>query len=205
VGLGQGALVFNSTGSSSTGIGFGAGFNTTGSNNVYLGYRSGYSVTSGANNVIIGSYEGSTAPISATNSNWIVLSDGAGNVRQAIDSAGNSQFLAGAVVVYAPEPESISGSATLTNANLQKQIILGTGAANFTLPLGTTLETLVTWAGVNLGFNFSILSLSPGGSINVIGNTGTTYVGAQTISVGVSASFRIRRTAANTFVVYRIS
>ena len=62
---------------------------TTGNQNAFFGFNSGYQVTSGAKNVIIGSYTGSAAPISATGSNYIVLSDGDGNVRGVFDGSGN--------------------------------------------------------------------------------------------------------------------
>jgi hypothetical protein len=54
-----------------------------------MGYEAGKAITTGANNTILGAYTGSAAPISATGSNWIILSDGAGNVRGAFDSSGN--------------------------------------------------------------------------------------------------------------------
>ena len=62
---------------------------TAGANNVCLGYNSGNAITTGSYNVILGSYTGSAAPISGSNSNYIVLSDGAGTVRQVIDAFGN--------------------------------------------------------------------------------------------------------------------
>lgn len=49
--------------------------------NTFVGYTSGLNVTTGSKNVILGSYTGSAAPISATGSNYVVLSDGDGNVR----------------------------------------------------------------------------------------------------------------------------
>ena len=80
----------NTTGFLNTAIGSGAlTANTTGIGNIALGYGSGGAITSGNYNVIIGSYTGSGAPISATGSNYVVLSDGAGNVRQTIDGSGN--------------------------------------------------------------------------------------------------------------------
>ena len=64
-------------------MGYQAGYTqTTAAGNAFYGYASGYGVTTGSKNVIIGSYQGSAAPISATGSNYLVLSDGDGNVRQ---------------------------------------------------------------------------------------------------------------------------
>lgn len=96
VAIGTNALILN-TGSGSTAVGYNAGYKitggnntaignssgyntTTGINNAFLGQASGYGVTTGSYNVIIGGYQGSAAPISATASNYVVLSDGAGNV-----------------------------------------------------------------------------------------------------------------------------
>jgi len=207
VAVGYSALNANSTGNDNTGVGYRSLLINTGSNNTAIGSGSGSAVTSGANNVIVGGYTGSAAPVSATGSNWIVLSDGAGNVRQSIDSAGNAQFSSGALVAYAPAPASISTTTTLTNANIQSQIIVTTGSSYaIKMPLGTTLETLVSWSTTNLGYDFFIINTATIGSITLDATeTGVTSIGDMTVNDGVSAHFRIRRTSANTFVVYRLT
>ena len=125
--------------------------------------------------------------------------------RVRIDAAGNTLVSTGAVVVYAPAPAAISTTATLTNANIQAQIINTTGTTyTVTMPLGTTLETLVVWPAVNLGYNFTVINTASG-TITMAANTGVTTLGALTIATGTSANFRLRRTAANTFVMYRVS
>lgn len=129
--------------------------------------------------------------------------------RMRLDSSGNQQMLTGANVVYAPAPASIATTATLTNANIQSQIIEtpNTAPITLTMPLGTTLETLVPWASTNLGYDFSIINTGTD-DVTVAVNTGVTSVGSLTVpgSFGVtSARFRIRRTSANTFVLYRLS
>ena len=87
-GVGAGA----STGNNTTAVGYRAGYAiTSGNGNQFFGYTSGSAVTTGAKNVILGSYTGSAAPISATGSNFIVLSDGDGNVRQFFNGA-NATF-----------------------------------------------------------------------------------------------------------------
>lgn len=104
--LGQQAGYSATTSSHNTVIGTGAGFSlttgafawnvlvgttagrslTTGAANTFVGGNStaqlgaGYYVTTGSANVILGGYSGSTAPISATGSNFVVLSDGDGNI-----------------------------------------------------------------------------------------------------------------------------
>ena len=125
--------------------------------------------------------------------------------RMRIDSAGNIQTTTGSQVVWAPAPASISTTATLTNANIQGQIINTTGTSyTVTMPLGSTLETLVSWATTDLGYNFTVISTASG-TITMAVNTGVTSLGALTIATGTSAQFRIRRTAANTFILYRMS
>jgi hypothetical protein len=83
VAVGYQSLKANTTGQTNTAIGHSAlTANTTANGNTAVGYQAGSAITTGAKNVIIGSYTGSAAPISATGSNYIVLSDGDGNVRQ---------------------------------------------------------------------------------------------------------------------------
>ena len=64
---------------------------SSGDYNVGLGLSAGNAITTGSSNVVIGSYTGSAAPISATGSNFVVLSDGDGNVRAYWDGA-NATF-----------------------------------------------------------------------------------------------------------------
>jgi hypothetical protein len=163
-------------------------------------------MTSGSNNVIIGSFTGFGAPIFGTNDSWIVLSDGAGLVRQAIDPAGNAQFFSGALVVYAPAPTTtISAVTTLTNAQIQGQLIVTSGTAfTLTMPTATTLLTLVTWGASNTGYDFSVINTASG-TITMAVNTGVTSVGTLTVLTGISARFRIRNAGLSTFVLYRIS
>ena len=125
--------------------------------------------------------------------------------RMRIDSSGNVQVQTGAVMPYAPAPAAISAAATLTNANIQAQIISATGTTyTITMPLGTTLETLATWVTTGIAYDFAVINTASG-IITMAVNTGVTSLGSLTIAIGASAQFRIRRTAANTFVLYRLS
>jgi hypothetical protein len=84
--LGTTAGYSNSTGNYNTIIGRDAGYLNTASGNTFIGANktsglgAGRAVTTGGGNVIIGGYDGSVAPISATGSNFVVLSDGDGNI-----------------------------------------------------------------------------------------------------------------------------
>jgi len=106
----------------------------------------------------------------------------------------------------APTPTSISAVTTLTAAQLQTDIINTTGTTyTVTLPTGTGIDT--GFAGVvvtNFGFDFHIINTASG-TITIAVNTGITSVGGLTIATGVSAHFRLRRTAANTYILYRLS
>jgi hypothetical protein len=125
--------------------------------------------------------------------------------RAQIDSVGNMQFKAGAVMPYAPAPTGIAAATTLTNAQIQGQIISTTGTTyTVTMPLGTTMETLATWAYTDSGYDFYVVNTATG-IITMAVNTGVTSLGLLTVAAATSAHFRIRRTAANTFVLYRLS
>tara|TARA_R110000868_G_scaffold61567_1_gene187080 strand:- start:707 stop:4294 length:3588 start_codon:yes stop_codon:yes gene_type:complete len=89
--FGRFALATNVGSGNSTAVGYQAGFLSTGIGNQFFGYNSGSAVSTGAKNVILGSYTGSAAPISAIGSNFVVLSDGDGNVRQYFTGA-NATF-----------------------------------------------------------------------------------------------------------------
>jgi hypothetical protein len=107
VALGDSAGYSNTTGTGNVFLGNGAGYNTTGSGNTFVGgstsglyYPAGYLVTSGANNTIIGGYNGNEGSLDIrTSSNNIVLSDGDGNPRVHITSSGSMRQLANAGVV----------------------------------------------------------------------------------------------------------
>jgi len=121
-----------------------------------------------------------------------------------VDNAGNMQMQTGAVMPYTPTPGSIAAATTLTNAQLQTQLINTTGTTyTVTMPLGTTLDTLANWAAVDVGYDFVIINTASG-TITMAVNTGVTSVGTLTVLTGISARFRIRRTAASTYILYRI-
>jgi hypothetical protein len=206
IALGYQALISNTTASNNTAVGYQAGYTqTTAAGNAFYGYQSGYGVTTGSKNVIIGSYSGSAAPISATGSNFIVLSDGDGNVRQYGDSTGNMYIAAGNLWVYAPAPTAPSGAVTLTAAQLATDIINTTGTTyTVTLPLASAIDTAYPAAGTSMGLDFHIVNTASG-TITIAVNTGITSVGTLTVATGVSAHFRLRRTAAATYILYRLS
>ena len=124
-----------------------------------------------------------------------------------IDSGGNTYVETGALWQYAPAPTSKSTTATLTAAEVQAGIINTTGTTyTVTLPTGTALDT--AFPGVpttNIGFDFYVVNTASGTITIAVGASGMTSVGTLTVATGVSAHFRLRRTAANTYILYRLS
>lgn len=107
-----------------------------------------------------------------------------------------------------PAPANIAdgGSMIATAADVLTSIITATPTAsrNIQLPLGTALELATDWA-VDDSFDFSVITLAAF-ALTLTVNTGVTIVGSPATGAtsGSAARFRIRKTAANTFIVYRI-
>jgi hypothetical protein len=192
------------TGPYNTVVGYFAGAAlTTGAGNTFIGsFQSGgtagagSAVTTGSKNVIIGAYTGSAAPISATGSNYIVLSDGDGNVRATYNATGVGFYTQAA-------PTSKAAVATLTAAEVLTQILNTTGTTyTVTMPLGSDLDTGTGGMATDTAFNFTVINTASG-TITMAVNTNITNVGSLSITTGTSATYKIRKTAANTFIMYR--
>lgn len=115
-------------------------------------------------------------------------------------SAGGSQ----------PAPTAKTADATLTIAELLTRIVTSTSASAvaLTLPTGTLTDAgfLGGLAKANESFEWSVINLgSSSGAVTMTAGTGHTYVGAAVVAITTSARFRTRKTAANTYVTYRVS
>jgi hypothetical protein len=111
----------------------------------------------------------------------------------------------GVIYKYQPEPTSKSAAATLTIAELRTGIIRYTGSNNqtLTLPTGTNIENGVSGIAVDLSFEFDVINT--GTATATIGTaSGLTLIGAMSVTTGTSGVFRVRKTATNTFTVYRL-
>jgi hypothetical protein len=74
-------------------VGYYSGYSTTGTLNTFLGEESGYSMTTGSKNTIVGRYNGNQGGLDIrTSSNYIVLSDGDGNIGFTTVKAGGTQY-----------------------------------------------------------------------------------------------------------------
>lgn len=99
---------------------------------------------------------------------------------------------------------SKSAAATLTASEVLNWILQYTGStATITLPTGTDLDTGASMIN-SMSFDWSVINTGSG-TCTIAVNTGITAVGALTVSSGSSATFRIRKTAANTFTIFRIA
>ena len=110
-------------------------------------------------------------------------------------------------VVYKAQPAQTSkaAAATLTIAELLTGIVQYTGAlATLTLPTGTDIEGGVP-ATFPTDMSFDVSFINTGAGLLTIGANGNTTVGTMTVATLTSAMLRFRKTAANTYTVYRIS
>jgi hypothetical protein len=123
-----------------------------------------------------------------------------------VDTSQNTYIQGGVLWEKSPAPTSKSAVATLTAAEVAAVIINTTGATyTVTLPTGTALDTY--FSGVpttNIAFDFYVVNTASGTITIAVGASGMTSVGTLTVTAGVSAQFRLRRTAANTYILYRL-
>jgi hypothetical protein len=105
-------------------------------------------------------------------------------------------------------PANIADGASMaaTAANVLTSIITATPTTSrdIQLPTGASLD-LATEFAIDDSFDFSVITLAAF-ALTLTVNTGVTIVGSAATGAGAGAAarFRIRKTAANTFVVYRI-
>ena len=98
---------------------------------------------------------------------------------------------------------------TLTIAKLLTGFIIGTqtsgGNVNYQVPTGTDTDT-GTVSEANQSFDWVLINLSTGlNTITVTAHTDHTLVGNMLVGSTSSGMFRTRKTAANTFITYRIN
>jgi len=104
---------------------------------------------------------------------------------------------------YQPGESAQNTSVTLTVANLQTRIITSNAAVTLTLPTGTSLEGYMTSMNTNTAFECTFIATTAN-AITIAAN-GNTTVGSLTVAGNTSGTFRFRKTATNTFTVYRVA
>lgn len=111
----------------------------------------------------------------------------------------------GQIAYWQPAQVSKAAAATLTNVELRSRIIQYTGAAaTLTLPTGTNLEGVFT-STMATDTAFEVTFINTSANLLTIGANGNTTVGTLTVATLTSGTFRFRKTAANTFTVYRVA
>jgi hypothetical protein len=104
-----------------------------------------------------------------------------------------------------PAPGTLNATGTLTAALIQGGIVTSTtaSAVTATLDTGSTMDAALTMA-VDDSFDWSVINTGGSNAFTVTAATGHTIVGAAAVAASTSGRFRTRKTAANTFVTYRI-
>jgi hypothetical protein len=117
------------------------------------------------------------------------------------------------VLGYMAEPLSQTGTATLSAAQVTAGMLLvgsgATAAQTYTLPAASTVDAIVSSAGIGSTFDLIVVNLgtsSGTGALAMGSGTGFTDGGNATVALAITSSgiFRFRKTADNAFTVYRI-
>lgn len=108
-----------------------------------------------------------------------------------------------------PVPAAVNATGTLTIAQLLGLLITTTSATavSLTLPTGTLCDAGITGPVLPIGGAFDWVNINLGsatGAITLVAGVGHTIVGSAAIPISTSANFRTKKTAANTFVTYRV-
>ena len=101
-------------------------------------------------------------------------------------------------------PLALNATGALTATMLLNGIVTSTTAAAVagTVPTGTVLDAADEFA-ISDSFDFSVIATG-GNAFTVTAATGITIVGSAVVATVTSGAFRVRKTAANTFVIYRL-
>ena len=179
------------------------------------GWLCGYNITyssSAIRNVTTGALSGVVYGSSGLQfyTNTSAAGGTAASERMRIDSSGNAYVEAGNLWQYSPAPTALAAGA---NAGTAAQLRSGmfsaaqTTAVTLTMPTGTAIDTGFSGVpAVDIGFYFYVINTGSAlGAVTVAVNTGVTSLGSLVVAIGTSAQFRLRRTAANTYIMYRLS
>lgn len=115
-----------------------------------------------------------------------------------------SQDDGGALKISQAAPNAVNTSATLTTAQVLGGIVTSTTGAAVAAqsPTGTDLDAA---AGLLVDEAIDLTFIATGANaLTLTVNTGVTIVGAAAVATATSGTFRFRKTAANTFVAYRV-
>ena len=166
---------------------------TTGSFNVALGNRAGKQVTTGSYNVLIGGYEGVSTDLDInTTSNFVVISDGQGNIRQTINASGD----VGIKTTVINEALTVSGivSATGFYGSMDASQLSGQLPA-----IDGSLLTGVTASGTGIEIRNSGNTIGVAATINFDANLNAIYTAGVATVFGNTEFWRETNAGIHTF------
>lgn len=107
-------------------------------------------------------------------------------------------------------PTAYTGTAhTPTPAEMLGRLITSTSASavTITMPTGAVMEAALSDMAVDSAFDWTVINTgSSSGAVTFApAATGHTIVGGLTLAISASATLRTRKTAAGTYVTYRIA
>lgn len=104
-----------------------------------------------------------------------------------------------------PTPVAVNVTGAVSATAMLGGIVTSTTAAAVagTIPTGTVMDAASEFA-INDSFDWSVINTGGANAFTVTAATGHTIVGAAAVAASTSGLFRTRKTAANTFVTYRI-
>lgn len=120
-------------------------------------------------------------------------------------SYGLAPVLENALVEVQVTPGVLNVTGALTGAMMATGIVTSTTAAAVagTLPTGAVMDTNSNF-NINDAFDWSVIATGANAFTVTAAASGHTVVGAGAVAAGTSGNFRTRKTAAQTFVTYRI-
>ena len=140
-------------------------------------------------------------------------------IRRGLNLTFSEAVLSVPLCKYQPTHAAMTTTATITVANLLKGIIIGVHSAGatqtYTMPTGADLDAgLTNGFVVNSSFDFTIINVSAaiadtitlGVSAGIATILGQATIDSEdaTSEFPNSGTFRVRKTAADTFIVYRL-
>lgn len=103
-----------------------------------------------------------------------------------------------------PDPVAVNVTGAVSAAAIMGGIVTSTTAAAVagTVPTGTVMDSASEWA-INDSVDWSVIATGAN-AFTVTAATGHTLVGTAVVATATSGLFRTRKTAANTFITYRL-
>lgn len=128
-----------------------------------------------------------------------------GDASPLLYSVGASAVITERNIVAQADPSVLNATGTLTSALITNGLVTSSTAAAVvaTLDTGAIMDASGTFA-VNDAFFWSAINTGPNAFTVTAAASGHTVVGAGAVATGTSGRFMTRKTAANTFVTYRI-